>query len=375
MSSFFQFFTLLNLALSVVFLVLLIFVFIKVKNNIISNAILVALIVSRIFSQMMITLYANGSFLTQWPLFYRSVYAFEFSCPVLVYLYIFSLIKRDFQLKHIRWFHGVPFLLGLSWYFFGPRQFDFAMDRYLRTLISFFITIPYMWGAQKLISDFKAQAENQIADLSEMHFPWIRFLVRIGFISMLLNFLDVLTGPSVYLWIYSGVITNFALIGLIYFGLKTSDFFKKIETETESDAISDTEIENREDEQGNEELALQGALLLKQLSEGDLYLRPQIRLADIAAEMGLKSYKLTEIINRGLKTNFYDLINGLRVERAMNLMRDPSKNHLNLLGIAMESGFNSKSVFNDQFRRLTGMTPSEYRQQESMNDKPANSDV
>jgi AraC-like DNA-binding protein len=62
-----------------------------------------------------------------------------------------------------------------------------------------------------------------------------------------------------------------------------------------------------------------------------------------------------------MHTSFYDLINRYRVAKAQELLRSPTAAHLNLLGVAMESGFKSKSVFNEVFKKNTGLTPSQFR--------------
>jgi len=42
---------------------------------------------------------------------------------------------------------------------------------------------------------------------------------------------------------------------------------------------------------------------------------------------------------------------------------DSKNDHLTLLAIGLESGFNSKSAFNSAFKRLASMTPSQYRRE------------
>jgi AraC-like DNA-binding protein len=111
----------------------------------------------------------------------------------------------------------------------------------------------------------------------------------------------------------------------------------------------------------DEELARQKERLIRVLQNQALYLNPELRLSDLAAALGLRPYRVSEILNRGLQTSFYDLINGYRIARAQELLSSQSSAHLNLLGIAMESGFRSKSVFNEVFKKMTGKTPSEFR--------------
>ena len=63
------------------------------------------------------------------------------------------------------------------------------------------------------------------------------------------------------------------------------------------------------------------------------------------------------------RKNFYNFINEFRIEAAKEILQDPSSKGKNILQIAYEVGFNSKSAFNTYFKRLTGKTPSAYRKE------------
>lgn len=89
-----------------------------------------------------------------------------------------------------------------------------------------------------------------------------------------------------------------------------------------------------------------------------LYTTENITLRSLAKKIDLHSNKLSWLINEGLGKNFNEYINGLRVEEFKKKALDPLYGQFSLLGIAYECGFNSKSVFNDFFKKSEGMTPS-----------------
>ena len=91
------------------------------------------------------------------------------------------------------------------------------------------------------------------------------------------------------------------------------------------------------------------------------HLNPELRLFDLAKDIKLKPYQVSEVFSRGMGTTFYDYINGLRVEEIKRRLADPRHAKTNLLDLAHDCGFNSKSVFNESFKKITGMTPTEYR--------------
>ncbi|MDX1642606.1 MAG: helix-turn-helix transcriptional regulator, partial [Balneolaceae bacterium] len=92
------------------------------------------------------------------------------------------------------------------------------------------------------------------------------------------------------------------------------------------------------------------------------YLNSDLRLTTLAEEMSVSSNLLSQAINQNSEENFSGLINRYRIEHAKELLRlmDPSSDKT-IFEIAMDSGFNTKSSFNRNFKEYTGQTPSSYR--------------
>jgi AraC-like DNA-binding protein len=67
------------------------------------------------------------------------------------------------------------------------------------------------------------------------------------------------------------------------------------------------------------------------------------------------------VLNQYKLQSFFDYVNQLRIEEFKKQLLNPDKQHLSLLGLAFECGFNSKAAFNAVFKKQTGTTPSAYR--------------
>lgn len=91
------------------------------------------------------------------------------------------------------------------------------------------------------------------------------------------------------------------------------------------------------------------------------YLNADISLPELSERMNIPSHHLSRVINEKLNMNFFDFINQYRVEEVKSRIQDPQYVHLSILGIAFDSGFNTKSAFNRVFKKMTGMTPSEFK--------------
>jgi ligand-binding sensor domain-containing protein/AraC-like DNA-binding protein len=100
-----------------------------------------------------------------------------------------------------------------------------------------------------------------------------------------------------------------------------------------------------------------------------VYRDESLSLQSLAEKLSITTYHLSQVINEKLNKNFFDLINGYRVEEAKEKLTD-LKQEQTILGIGFEVGFNSKSAFNRVFKKFTHMTPSEFRKKHQKNNTP-----
>lgn len=96
------------------------------------------------------------------------------------------------------------------------------------------------------------------------------------------------------------------------------------------------------------------------MERGKPYLDPDLTLPALAAMAGVPRGDLSSAINSDAGQNFYDFINTFRIMYVKELF-EKSDPDVKVLEIAFRAGFSSKSTFNDVFKRITGLTPSEYR--------------
>jgi len=102
----------------------------------------------------------------------------------------------------------------------------------------------------------------------------------------------------------------------------------------------------------------------KAIHERKIYLESQINLERFAEQIGLRARDVSSIINSHYHSNFFEFINGYRIEEAKRLLHSIEHKDDTILDIIYKSGFNSQSAFHRFFKRLVGVTPSEYRHQQ-----------
>jgi len=96
------------------------------------------------------------------------------------------------------------------------------------------------------------------------------------------------------------------------------------------------------------------------MDEDEPFLDPSLSLRALSGRLDIHPNKLSWLLNQSFGKNFNNFVNHYRVERFKSLATDPDNSHISLIGLAYESGFNSKTVFNTYFKKETGQTPKAY---------------
>lgn len=101
---------------------------------------------------------------------------------------------------------------------------------------------------------------------------------------------------------------------------------------------------------------------IEKLIKTGIYKNPDLSLEMIAEELQTNTTYLSQVINEEFQQNFYQLINLHRVNMAKRLLDSPESKKFTIESLANKCGFKSKSSFNSSFKKITGKTPSEYRE-------------
>lgn len=85
----------------------------------------------------------------------------------------------------------------------------------------------------------------------------------------------------------------------------------------------------------------------------------EIKLADLAALLGMSQYYFCRLFRQSMGVAPYKYVIQQRVEWAKRLLRQPQR--MAIANIALECGFSNQSALSKHFRKLTGVTPNAYR--------------
>lgn len=194
---------------------------------------------------------------------------------------------------------------------------------------------------------------------------WLVTYVLIGLWRVFdLDVLVVIERCVDVIWLAFSAITYF--VG--YYAIHQPEIFK-VSPQTFSvfkepvpeEPLADEET-GKADLPGNEELEQLKEKIHAFMLKARPYTNPRLSLNELAGKLKLPPHTLSKAINDGFEKNFFDFINTYRIEEFKSRVEDPKNRHFTLLALAYDVGFNSKTAFNRSFKKITGVTPSEYFQ-------------
>jgi AraC-like DNA-binding protein len=214
-----------------------------------------------------------------------------------------------------------------------------------------------------LIIQFNRQLTKERSDASEVSLAWLGWLIGISTILssmdlLRLNFqlalgqqLNMVGYVASSLLFFIGVLLLIVILNNRRVGLETLTGSKCTELTTTIMAIEKNE-ESAADYQGL------FAILDKEMYEQKWYCQPRLTLHQLSNLCGMSTRDISRSINLVAGVSFNDYVNKHRIEQIKRKIHDEDTNFTNL---AFASGFSSKATFNQSFKKVTGMTPSEFR--------------
>ncbi len=92
-----------------------------------------------------------------------------------------------------------------------------------------------------------------------------------------------------------------------------------------------------------------------------MYLSNKLSIQEVSKKLNIPRQYISEVLNMHMNTNFQDFINQYRVEEFIHRLKNDQNNHYTLLAIATDVGFSSKSSFNATFKKIKGLTPTQFK--------------
>ena len=299
--------------------------------------------------------------------------------PILIYLYLLKLtsikpviIKK--ALISISVLFVIMLLLTISVNFVSKENTLHELLLGLlagTTLLSHFVifnvlSIYYVTNSFMLLKDYSNYIGNNFSYEEGINLKWINLFLW-GFLTYALYFsisdIWMNTFPE---WIYNlSLLVYLMFIG--YHGLNQTDVIlsansKQVQETTTNLSFSESQKTTKPPDEKELNRSVELFELIKQLIETEqLYLNPELSINNIAEQLNTNYKYVSQSINMCYQQNFVTFINAYRIEYAKNLLNNPEKNNLTIEAIGQGSGFKSKSAFNNAFKKITGINPSDFK--------------
>ena len=323
-------------------------------------------------------------YLYAFPHLWLSTASFSFFFGPLLYVYARFLTMENLNLQKSEAGHFVPGLLYLAWlmpFYFLPRETKLSiLEKYLAVenpqmewryfaifLLQIFHMLFYVGLTLRLLRDGEHGLRGDPLSLEKVSVRWLRRLT-LGFGVCV--FLTLLYSAALQAGVpYSRAIDTSVLLslaaliyGISYVALRQPEIFSgplflKNAPKYEKSALSPVRAD-----------AYLSRLLHAMASE-KLFTNSALKLQELALKLNIPPHHLSQTINEKLGQNFFDFLNQYRVEEAKKLLADPGRQAYTILSLALEVGFNNKASFNTAFKKITGMTPSQFRDRHVKADK------
>jgi len=293
------------------------------------------------------------------------------------YLYVRSLVVRNFKLRWIHLLHLLPYLAFEIGVYILQEPLDFknflADEGYFLFKVPFGVMSLLSWAFYNLFSllaviKHRKNAENEFSNLGmNKLISWVLFILisytSICFISFTLGLISIFGDQFPNLPHYFTLASLLALLFLLgFYGLRQGRVYEilypyipeeSLPVASERIGYKKTTLSKTRKEEIKD-------LLMLQFDENKIYLNPDLNMDLLSQEMKIPKHQLTEVLNTVIGRNFFRFVNYYRVEAVKQMLQD-ERNAYSIEAIGYECGFSSKSSFFTTFKKLTGITPAQFR--------------
>lgn len=253
---------------------------------------------------------------------------------------------------------GIDIIIQTAWYLY--RHFTGPLPSLLEFKLWFLFAefLPIVWMVAVLfmygrtLLSLSGQAKDRLNLFSAIH------LFKIyGLFTFLVLLTTLWIGGVLFnlqIFGYIELLLTFFLFALGYIGYFNPNFFnvpKLLKSKTAESNVA--AFPNYDDQKELHRLT-------NLFEQEGLHTRSKLSLEELAGELKLPPRYVSYLINTYHTTNFHHFVNAYRVKEVIRKINDPAQQHKTLLALALESGFNSKSTFNQVFKSHTGQSPSEF---------------
>ncbi|MGB1295156.1 MAG: helix-turn-helix domain-containing protein [Flavobacteriales bacterium] len=288
----------------------------------------------------------------------------QFLNPLMFYLSVRFFTHPNYKVKKI-----LPLICIMPLFFLLVLMFKTELETYYHALFLSLVlchAFLYISLSYFLLRQHKKNVSNFSSSPQDYDLQWLEFIIYALIVVLLIVAAFNILNYKAPLNIYMNVIFVLTVYFVAFHSLKQKEIYPINEKQT--DEVIAIE-ENKEEDSRKKIVSDEKLVQLKSelnviMNEKQPYLNSELNLVILSDIMETSPHILSYVINTGFNVNFPQFVNRFRVEKAKELLQNNTlANKLTIMGIAFESGFNSKTVFNTAFKKQTGKTPSQFKKE------------
>jgi AraC-like DNA-binding protein len=292
----------------------------------------------------------------------------------IILLYTRTIMYKDFSLTGSSLYHFIPFIIVTGYFIIvsvitsseeqkqmmdDVQNFNLPLVIALVGVLFYVHSFVYLLVSSSELRKYRNQIYQEYSSTDKMNIDWLDFTIKSIGILIFLAIVHAIVPYGVSKSI--APVSALFFIGFIFYfsnrvilkGLVQPELFGGISTKSvEKYTSSNLTIEERT----NYQKKLSDHITLQKP-----FLEPDLTINQLAEIVDLPPKTLSQVINQSYQKSFFDFINTYRVEEAKELFDNTDDEKLTIQEVMYQSGFNSKSSFNTFFKKVTELTPSEYR--------------
>ncbi|MCF8277508.1 MAG: AraC family transcriptional regulator [Flavobacteriales bacterium] len=301
--------------------------------------------------------------------------------PIL-YLYTTYLVADRKRFRPLDLLHFLPFvLITLAYFMFFQDVVDFSDETFLKpdeylwvrvtfSIVFFASVITYTVLTFVKLINFRKNIQAQFSyQDNRLRLFWLNFIALLFSLSGLVVIVAGAYNAMMFKKMLDTALLSHLGLTIIaytvsYFGLRQPSLFRyeyaieEDKAELKGSEPNEKEVKPRFTDE--EAKALTERLIIH-MSEERPYLNPELTLGELSAQINLAKHELTELLNVHIGKNFFSFVNEFRLKAVVRRLANPDYDHLTIMALANDCGFNSKSTFNSLFKQHYGHTPSDYK--------------
>jgi AraC-like DNA-binding protein len=224
-------------------------------------------------------------------------------------------------------------------------------------------TIVYWISSYKKLQKHRRNIEKISATVDTINLDWLHYFLLILSVLVII-WLNLAIFNITHLYDFTPYIYLASVFFLAHFALRQREIYpyEKHDLKELSAVIEDSNTPEKTKYQRltDTETAVLKDILNRLMQYEKVYLDNELSLPQLAEKMAISSQDLSYLINEAYQENFFSFINRHRVEEVKRLLLTKKYDQFNILGIAYQAGFNSKTTFNAAFKKQVGQSPSHF---------------